>query len=139
MIFQKNAEVGDIRTISAFHFRYAHCPVTAKTCAVVAYPSTTTSHCVRMCNVFIICQFFYFCSAGIGPYAERCTHPASSAKYFKLMQFFTRDRVYTLNFGLIIRIFLRFAPTLLKPFISHTLFRKSMSDLGFILSKSILL
>ena len=38
------------------------------------------------------------------------THPLSWANYFKIMQFFTRNWVYTPNFGLKIRFFLRFTP-----------------------------
>ena len=40
------------------------------------------------------------------------THPPSWTNDFKIMQFFTRNWVYTPNFGLQIRILLRFAPPL---------------------------
>ena len=41
-------------------------------------------------------------------------HPPIWANYFKIMQFFTRNRVYTPNFRLKIGIFLRFATPYLK-------------------------
>ena len=44
----------------------------------------------------------------------RRTHPNSLANYFKIMQFFMRNWVYTPNFGLKIRIFLRLAPPFVK-------------------------
>lgn len=37
--------------------------------------------------------------------------PPSWVNYFKFMQFFTRDRIYTPSFGLKIKIFLRFTPS----------------------------
>ena len=53
-----------------------------------------------------------------GPYAEGLqvlrSHSPTSTNYFKIMQFFTRNWVYTPNFGLKIGIFLRFAPPVEK-------------------------
>ena len=91
-----NMDVGDARTISAFHFRYAHFPVTIKNCAVVAAIPATTSHCVRTYDVLSV---DYFISAvrvqahtqwewaGRRGWQVGANAPTSSAKYLKLMQF----------------------------------------------------
>ena len=47
---------------------------------------------------------------GRGEGAGCANAPPTWANYFKIMQIFTRNWVYTPNFGLKIRIFLRFAP-----------------------------
>ena len=44
----------------------------------------------------------------------RGMYPPSWANYLKIIQFFTRNWLYTPNFGLKIRIFLRFAPPFVK-------------------------
>ena len=58
-----------------------------------------------------------------GPYAEGCggapplswaNYPPSWAKFFKIMQFFTRNWLYIPNFSLKTRFFLRFAPLFVK-------------------------
>ena len=56
-----------------------------------------------------------------GPYAGGA---AGGANYFKIMQFFTRNWVYTPNFGLKIRIFLRFTPPFVKTLKFATPFSK---------------
>ena len=43
-----------------------------------------------------------------------CIHTPLAINYFKIMQFCTRNWVYIPNFGLKIRIFLRFAPPFVK-------------------------
>ena len=65
----------------------------------------------------------------IGPYAEGGwrwgggavvrSHSPSWANYFKIMQIFTRNLVYTPNFGL------KFSTPLVKPLNSHPAFQKS--------------
>ena len=50
----------------------------------------------------------------------------SWANYFKIMQFFTRNWVYTPNFGLKIRIFLRFPPHFVKTLKFVSSFQKSL-------------
>ena len=53
-----------------------------------------------------------------GPYAEGVrgvwSHPTGWANYFRIMQFFTRNCVYTPNLGLKIGIFWRFASPFVK-------------------------
>ena len=44
------------------------------------------------------------------------THRTNWANYFNIMPFCNRNWVYTPNFGLKIRIFLRFAPPFVRPF-----------------------
>ena len=53
--------------------------------------------------------------SGSDPYTEGVRpQPPSWANYFKVVQFFYQNWVYTPNFGPNIRIFLRFAPTCVK-------------------------
>ena len=56
-----------------------------------------------------------------GPYAEG---GGRACKLFQSIQFFTRNWLYTSNFGPKIRIFLRFAPHFVKTFNSHPPFQK---------------
>ena len=57
-------------------------------------------------------------SGSSGPYTDMVQglrrHPASWANYFKIMQFFTRNWVYTPNFGLKIGILYKFTPYCVK-------------------------
>ena len=66
--------------------------------------------CTMLSRVYL--AHYGVCRAKAGPaqeVGEREKAPNFGVNYFKVMQFFTRNRIYTPNFGPQIKIFLRFA------------------------------
>ena len=95
--------------------------------ALLPFLITKTRRCFCLKPPFIVktrtCCCRPVCRWGAGGRRVGMRSP-SWADYFKIMQFFTRNWAYTPNFGLKIRIFLRFVPPFVKPLNSHPIFQE---------------
>ena len=100
----------------------------------------TTSHCVRTYDVLSVI-FFYFCSASTGPYAGEggANEPPSWAHYFKLMQFSPETEFTPLILALKSEFSYDSHPLCKNPLFRTPFFESLCTDLGYILSKYILL
>ena len=134
--FKKNAEVGDARTTSAFRFRYAHSPVTTKKCAAVA--SIPAPQQATVCVRTIYYQSLLFISA-VRVQARTPVRGGGGANYFKLMPFSPETEFTPLILASRSEFSYDSQPLCKNPLFRTPFFESLCTDLGYTLSKSILL